>query len=76
MPVLTDLPEALALADPPTIAAEPERYLPSVDEFMRHQVVGTDDRVWIITRLAYLIGEVLVAMVDPNVGHVLPGIQG
>lgn len=60
MPVLADFAESLELANPTRIVADPDRYLPSVGEFMRHQDVGADDRVWIITRLGYLIGEVLV----------------
>jgi len=60
MPVLADFAEALELKSPQLIVADPERYLPSIDAFMMNQVVEADDRVWIVTRLGYFIGEVLV----------------
>lgn len=60
MPTLADFAEALGLESPPLIVAEPTRYLPAVDAFMRDQVVELADREWILTRLGFFIGEVLV----------------
>lgn len=60
MPVLSEFAQRLELRDPPLIGADPERYLPSIDAYMKDQVVGPEDRVWILTRLGYLIGEILV----------------
>jgi hypothetical protein len=60
MPVLADFAQALDLSNPPMIVADPGLYLLSIDEFMRDQVVERDDRVWMLTRLGYFIGEVLV----------------
>jgi hypothetical protein len=60
MPVLAEFAEALDLENPPMIVADPDRYLPSIDAFMRRQLVEPEHRVWILTRLGYLVGEVLV----------------
>jgi hypothetical protein len=60
MPVLTDFAEALGLPSPAMIVADPASYLPTISNFLRNQVVGEDDRVWVHTRLGYLIGKVLV----------------
>lgn len=60
MPVLADFAEALGLQDPAMIVADPERYLPSVDAYMATQVVEPNDRVWILTRIGYFVGEIMV----------------
>lgn len=60
MPVLANFAEGLDLAEPLTIVADPQRYVTEVGDFMRDQIIDEDDRAWITTRLAYLIGEVLV----------------
>jgi hypothetical protein len=60
MPVLSDFAQRLELRDPPMIVANPDRFLPSIDAYMKDQIVTPEDRVWILTRLGYLIGEVLV----------------
>src|SRR5208282_6942055 len=60
MPVLADFIERLELPNPPMVLMEAEWYLPSVDAYMKSQVVPPEDRVWILTRLGYFIGELLV----------------
>jgi hypothetical protein len=55
MPVLSDFAQRLELRDPPMIVADPERFLSSIDAYMKDQVVTPEDRVWILTRLGYLI---------------------
>lgn len=60
-PVLGDFAVSLDLPNPHMIVAEPGRYLPKIDEFMQDQVVEEDDRPWILTRLGYFIGEVLIS---------------
>jgi hypothetical protein len=60
MPVLAHFAEVLELAEPTLIVADPDRYLPSVSEFMRNQQVTPEDEPWIMVRLAYLIGKVLI----------------
>jgi hypothetical protein len=63
MHVLADFAEALQLPMPPMIVAEPRRYLDAIDQFLRDQLVAPDDRVWILTRIGYFVGEILI------VGH-------
>ncbi len=60
MPVLTDFMERLEVSDASMIVADPDRFVPAVDAFMKEQVVRSDDRAWIVTRIGYLIGEWLV----------------
>jgi hypothetical protein len=60
MPVLADFADRLELREPARIVAEPERYLAAIDEFMRDQEVREEDRIWILTRIGYYIGELLV----------------
>jgi hypothetical protein len=60
MPVLSDFAKRLELRDPPMIVADPDCYLPSIDAYLKDQVIKPDDRVWVLTRLGYLIGEVLI----------------
>jgi hypothetical protein len=60
MAVLRDFAAALELPDPPLIIADPEKYLPHVDAWMREQVVGPDDWAWAVSRIGYFAGEVLV----------------
>jgi len=60
MPVLRDFAAGLELPNPPLIVADPERYLPSIDAWLRDQVVEPDDWAWAVSRLGYFAGEVLV----------------
>jgi hypothetical protein len=60
MPVLAEFAELLELQNPTMIVADPDLYLPSIDVYMRRQVVLREDRASVILVLGYLIGEVLV----------------
>jgi len=60
MPVLADFAKGLALDEPAMIVADPQRYLPAIDAFMRSQTILEEDRFWILTRIGYFVGEVLV----------------
>lgn len=60
MPVLADFAERLELPQKALIVADPKSFLTPIDEFMREQVVENDDRNWILVRLGYFIGEVLI----------------
>jgi hypothetical protein len=60
LPVLHHFAAALELPTPSLIVAEPERYLPPIDAWLRDQVIESDDWVWIVTRVGYFIGEVLI----------------
>ena len=59
-PVLEDFADRLGLQDPYRIVSDPERFLDSIEAFMRNQVVGDEDRTWIAARLSYFIGQVLI----------------
>jgi hypothetical protein len=58
--VLADFVERLELPNPSMVLVDAERYLPSVDGFMKNQAVLPEDRVWILTRLGYFIGDLLI----------------
>jgi hypothetical protein len=60
MPVLADFADALGLAEPIGIVADPRRFLPAIAQYMSSQEIEPADRVWAGTRIGYLIGEVLV----------------
>jgi len=60
MPVLADFAERLGLPNAVMIVANPESFLEPTDDFMKDQVIETEDREWIMARLGYFIGEVLV----------------
>lgn len=59
-PVLSDFAERLELPTPARIATEPTHFLNRVDAFMREQEIDEDDRLWILTRMGYYIGELLI----------------
>ncbi len=65
MPVLADFAERLKLPSPAMIVANPAAYVPAIAAFMKDQEIADEaDRVWALTRLGYLIGEVLVQRLD------------
>jgi hypothetical protein len=59
-PVLIDFAKRLDLSEPELVVTNPAQCLDAISVFMRDQLVNEDDRVWILTRLGYLIGELLV----------------
>lgn len=59
-PVLSDFAERLELPTPARISTEPTLFLNRVDAFMREQEIDEDDRLWILTRMGYYIGELLI----------------
>jgi hypothetical protein len=58
--VLKDFMERLNLADPVLVAIKAENFLLPLDLFLKEQDVDSDLRPWILTRLGYYIGELLV----------------
>lgn len=60
LPVLADFAERLELPNSIMIVNDPASYLPAIDDFMRDQIVEPEDRAWIMTRIGYFIGELLV----------------
>lgn len=59
IPVLIDFAERLRLIEPQSIVTDPKRYVAPISDFMRDQVITEDDRIWVLTRIGYLIGDVL-----------------
>ncbi|MDH2436134.1 hypothetical protein QCD60_26745 [Pokkaliibacter sp. MBI-7] len=72
LPVLHKFSEAIGLPNPHEILLVPKRYLPYLDEFLEDQVIEEHNRSWLITRIGYFFGEILVEefqgcwMVDEN----------
>lgn len=60
MPVLRDFAATLELPDPALIVADPERYLPAINAWLREQVIDPEDENWLVVRVGYFVGEVLV----------------
>ncbi|MGM0575837.1 MAG: hypothetical protein ACQEXJ_08930 [Myxococcota bacterium] len=59
--VLKDFAERLELSEPGWIVARPEACLPALEAFMRdHEIESHDDLVWVLPRLGYFVGEILV----------------
>lgn len=59
MPVLTDFADRLEIASPHLIVSDPDGFLPPISEFLKLQTVEEQDFGWIVTRVGYLIGEIL-----------------
>lgn len=49
----------LALPDPAKVFIEAEPYLPPLDQWLKVQIVNAEDRVWLLTRVGYFVGEYL-----------------
>ena len=62
MPVLVDFAENLELPDAPSVLVEAKAFLSAISQYMENQRIGPDDRVWIITRVGYFVGEWFVQM--------------
>ena len=60
MSVLTDFMQRLELPNPALVLVEADRYLPALDQWLKDQVIEPSDRIWILTRLGYFVGEYLV----------------
>ncbi|WP_178120644.1 hypothetical protein [Pseudomonas sp. PB101] len=64
LPVLRDFSKILGFDQPHEILIMPQKFLPQLDSYFRNAVVSDEDRVWIITRIGYYIGEYLVTLYD------------
>ena len=60
MPVLVDFIQRLQLPEPHFVLREADRYIAPVDAWMKNQSIDQDDRIWLLTRLGYFIGELLI----------------
>src|SRR5438132_10181874 len=54
-PVLVDFMKRLGFEEPHAVLLDARKFLGPLDAWMRAQVVGTDQRTWILTRLGYFI---------------------
>ena len=57
MPVLVDFMERLELPNAPMVLVEASAFLPAVSQYLENQQIGPEDRAWILTRIAYFVGE-------------------
>ena len=60
LPVLVYFAERLGFENAYEIIREPKKFLYEISEFMADQDVLDDDRIWILTRIGYFIGECLI----------------
>lgn len=51
--------ERLELPQPYMVLQDAGAYLSALDSWMREQIVAPDDRIWILTRVGYFLGELL-----------------
>jgi hypothetical protein len=64
MPVLHKFAEILECPEPHEILIMPEKFLPYISKYMEEQVIQGDNRTWLLTRIGYFIGELLVSKFD------------
>jgi hypothetical protein len=60
MPVLVDFMQALELQNAADVLQDAEKFVSPLDVYLKDQTITDDDRIWILTRLGYFIGELLV----------------
>lgn len=64
MPVLHEFCKSLGFDEPHEVLNQPERFLSMMDSGFKNAVVSEENRVWLITRMGYYIGEYLVCLYD------------
>ncbi|PHN30061.1 hypothetical protein AO242_19555 [Pseudomonas sp. ICMP 561] len=64
MPVLHEFCKTLGFDQPHEVLNRPERFLSLLDRGFMNTVVSEENRVWLITRIGYYIGEYLVCLYD------------
>ena len=57
---LVDFVDALGLPEPGMVLRVADEYVAPVDRWLSEQVIGPDDRIWLLPRVGYFIGEVLI----------------
>ena len=64
MPVLHRFSEILGCPNPHEILIMPEKFIPYISKYMEEQDVEGDNYTWLLTRIGYFIGELLVSKFD------------
>ncbi|AHL32071.1 hypothetical protein CD58_03810 [Pseudomonas brassicacearum] len=64
MPVLHDFCKSLGFDEPHEVLNRPEKFLSTLDSGFMNAVISEENRVWLITRMGYYIGEYLVCLYD------------
>lgn len=60
LPVMLDFIERLGLPDAAMVLVEADKFLPALDAWLKDQTIDPADKVWILTRIGYFVGEYLV----------------
>lgn len=62
LPVLHEFCKALGFDQPHEVLIEPNKFLPLLDRGLQHAVISEENRVWLVTRIGYYIGEYLISL--------------
>lgn len=62
LPVLHEFCKALGFDQPHEVLNEPQKFLPLLDRGFQHAVISEENRVWLVTRIGYYIGEYLISL--------------
>lgn len=62
MPVLHEFCKALGFDQPHEVLNEPQKFLPLLDRGFQYAVISEENRVWLVTRIGYYIGEYLISL--------------
>ena len=60
MDVLSEFASGLGFGSPQLIVAQPSAFVEAIDRYMSCQDISEDDFSWIVSRIGYFIGEVLI----------------
>jgi len=64
MPVLHDFSQKLGLSNPHEILINPDPFLPPINNWLSEQEIPEDAQNWILVRIGYFIGELLIEKYD------------
>jgi hypothetical protein len=58
-PVLVDFLQRLEFPDPHVVLQDATKYVAPIDAWLRDQTIDPSDRIWILSRIGYFLGELL-----------------